>query len=470
MNFWTRRKAIDSIAKPASGERLRPTLGGLQLVVLGVGAVVGTGIYTLIGVGAGLAGPAVILSFLIAGAVCVCAALAYAELATLMPAAGSAYTYSYAVLGEGLAWIVGWSLILEYTVCCSGVAVGWSAHAAEFLGGRGGIMPAALLVGPAAGGIVNLPAVLIILATAALLMRGMRESAAVNNVLVAIKLLALAVFVFIAARAFDPRNFHPFMPFGFSSLAADGSKIGVMPAASIIFFAFYGFDAISTAAEEAKNPVRDLTVGIVGSMAICVAIYIIVATATVGAAPTAVIANSAAPLVYILDRLGQPLTARLVAGAAVVAIPTVILAFMYGQSRVFFGMARDGLLPHVLAKVDARSGGPNLMTLITAVIAAAIAGLLPLKDIAALANAGTLCAFIAVAVCMMILRVRDPHRPRPFRAPVWWLIGPAGAAGCLYLFTTLPQITIWLFFGWNTIGVLAYLAYGRRASLLAHTG
>jgi APA family basic amino acid/polyamine antiporter len=260
------------------------------------------------------------------------------------------------------------------------------------------------------------------------------------------------------------------MPKGFIGHAADGAKIGVMPAASIIFFAFYGFDAISTAAEETRNPGRDLTIGIVGSMALCVAIYMIVATAALGAAPAAEFARSAAPLVYVLDRLGQPLAAELVAGAAVVALPTVILAFMFGQSRIFFVMARDGLLPQGLARVDPKSGAPRLMTVVTAAIAAGIAGLLPLQDIAALANAGTLCAFIAVAVCMVVLRLREPDRARPFRAPVWWLIGPLGAAGCLYLFTTLPQITIALFFAWNAAGVVAYLAYGRRASLLARAG
>ncbi|MDR3512118.1 MAG: amino acid permease [Caulobacteraceae bacterium] len=469
MSFWTRRKAIDTITDQAPEHRLRPTLSWPHLLALGVGAIVGTGIYTLIGVGAGLAGPAVILSFLIAGAVCACAALSYAELATMMPAAGSAYTYSYAVLGEFLAWIVGWSLILEYTVVCAAVAVGWSAHATEFLGPHG-LLPHALLVGPAEGGVINLPAVAITFAVAALLIRGMRESAGANAVLVAVKLAALAAFVVIAARAFDLRHFTPFMPQGFFGHAADGSKVGVMPAASIIFFAFYGFDAISTAAEETRNPGRDLTIGIIGSMALCVVIYMAVALAALGAVPTDAFARSAAPLVYVLDRLNQPLAAGLVAGAAVVALPTVILAFMYGQSRIFFVMARDGLLPHGLSRVSAKTGAPGPVTLVTAAIAAAIAGFLPLKDIAALANAGTLCAFIAVAVCMVLLRIREPDRPRVFRAPLWWLIGPAGALGCLYLFTTLPQITIALFFVWNGVGVLTYLLYGRRASLLARAG
>ena len=281
------------------------------------------------------------------------------------------------------------------------------------------------------------------------------------------KIAALTAFVVIAGRAFQPSHFHPFMPFGFSGHAADGSKIGVMAAASIIFFAFYGFDTISTAAEETVNPGRDLTIGIIGSMAACIFIYMAVAAAAIGAVPVAAFAKSSAPLVYVLDSLNDPLTARLVAGAAVVALPTVILAFMYGQSRIFFVMARDGLLPRSLSKVSARTGSPTTMTLITAAIAAAIAGFLPLNQIAALANAGTLCAFIAVCVCMMVLRRREPNRPRPFRAPLWMVIGPLGVIGCLYLFTSLPTITIVLFFVWNALGLVAYFAFARRSSLLA---
>jgi APA family basic amino acid/polyamine antiporter len=463
MNGLLRRKSFDALERTDDAHRLRPTLRWPHLIALGVGAIVGTGIYTLIGTGAELAGPAVILSFAIAGAVCVCAALAYAEMATMIPAAGSAYTYTYTVLGEIVAWVVGWSLILEYTVVCSAVAVGWSGHMAEFLP----FVPHALLVGPGAGGIVNLPAVLITFVVAALLSLGTRESANVNVTLVVVKIAALTAFVIIAGRAFHLEHFHPFMPFGFSGHGANGAKIGVMAAASIIFFAFYGFDTISTAAEETMDPSRDLTIGIIGSMAACIVIYMAVAAAAIGAVPVAEFAKSSAPLVYVLDRLNDPLTARLVAGAAVVALPTVILAFMYGQSRIFFVMARDGLLPHALSKVSARTGAPTTMTFVTATIAAAIAGVLPLDQIAALANAGTLCAFIAVCVCMMVLRRREPERVRPFKTPLWFVVGPLGVLGCLYLFTSLPSLTIGLFFVWNGLGLFAYFAFARRSSLLA---
>ncbi len=466
MSFLTRRKPIDSNI-PEHAARLKPTLGWPHLIAFGIGAIVGTGIYTLTGIGAGLAGPAVILSFAIAGVVCACAALAYAEMATMMPFAGSAYTYTYAVLGETLAWIVGMSLILEYTVVCSVVAVGWSAHAAEFIRAAGLGIPGSLLVGPAQGGIVDLPAILISLAVAGLLMLGTRESATVSIVLVVIKIAALAAFVALTLPAFASAHFTPFMPNGFAAHTVGGQNYGVMGAAALIFFAFYGFDTISTAAEETKNPSRDLKIGIIGSMLACTAIYMIVAAAAIGASPVGTFSKTAAPLVFILDALGHGFAAKLVAGAAVLALPTVIMSFMYGQSRIFFVMARDGMLPESLAAVSKRTGTPILMTGVTGLIAAGLAGFLPLSTIAELANAGTLAAFIAVAVCMMVLRVREPGRTRVFRTPVWWAVGPLAIAGCLYLFWSLPLVTKLYFFTANAIGFLFYLVYGARKSVLA---
>jgi len=468
MSFITRRKSLAASQTQEGGHALRRTLSWPHLVALGVGAIVGTGILTLTGVGAGLAGPAVILSFVIAGAVCACAALAYAEMATMMPAAGSAYTYSYTVLGEMLAWIVGWSLILEYTVVCSAVAVGWSAYAVGFLQNQAGIeLPQALIAGPHAGGLVNLPAVFISLAVAGLLLAGTRESANVNFVLVVLKLIALAIFVAVAGMAFNAGNFEPFMPNGFlPTTNADGTRVGVAAAAAIIFFAFYGFDAISTAAEEAKNPGRDLTIGIVGSMLACTVIYMLVAGAALGAMPAAELAKSEEPLALVLRTLGQPLAAGMMAAVAFVALPTVIMAFMFGQSRIFFAMARDGLLPGGLAQVSGR-GVPVFVTIFTGVVAAAIAGAFPLDEIAALANAGTLVAFIATAACMMILRKREPGATRPFRTPLWWLVGTAAILGCIWLFTSLPLTTMRNFLIWNAIGVVVYLVYGRAKSRLA---
>ncbi|HQE07431.1 amino acid permease [Thermomonas sp.] len=467
MQTWLRRKDIDQVTVHEEGRRLVPTLSWPHLVALGIGAIVGTGIYTLIGVAANLAGPGVLISFLVAGVVCACAALAYAEMATLMPAAGSAYTYSYAVLGEAIAWVVGWSLILEYTLVVSTVAVGWSGYAVGFLKGAGIDVPLAISVGSHSGGLINLPAILITWVVAGLLMAGTRESATLNAVLVVAKLIALAIFVAIALPAFDASNLHPFMPHGFTeSWGADGKKYGVMAAAAIIFFAFYGFDAISTAAEETKNPGRNLSIGIVGSMVGCTLIYMLVALAAVGAMHYTTFGQSPEPLALIMRELGHGAAAKVVAAAAVIALPTVLLAFFYGQSRIFFVMARDGLLPRSLSKVGKR-GTPVAITVFTALVTSALAGVARLDEIAALANAGTLVAFVAVSVCMLVLRKRDPHRPRVFRAPLAWVIGPVAILGCAYLFSSLPTKTQLWCVVWNAFGLLVYLAYARRNSVLA---
>jgi APA family basic amino acid/polyamine antiporter len=309
--------------------------------------------------------------------------------------------------------------------------------------------------------------VLVALGVAGVLLLGARESATINFVLVLIKLVALAAFVALTLPAFKASHFSPIAPFGFAAhVGPDGVKRGIMAAAAIIFFAFYGFDAISTAAEEAKDPGRDLTIGIVGSMAICTLIYMVIAACAIGASPFQVVSKSSEPLAFILRSLDHPLAASLIAGAAIVALPTVIMVFMYGQSRVFFAMARDGLLPRGLSRVNAR-GVPAVVTIFTGVIAAIVAGLAPLDLLAAAANAGTLVAFIATAACMMVLRRSDPDRPRPFRCPWPWLVGPAAILGCLYLFSSLPLTAVVVFFSWNAIGVAFYLLYGRAKSRLA---
>ena len=467
MSFATRRKAITPDLHADDGHhRLKATLSWPHLMALGIGAIIGTGIYTLTGVAAGLAGPAVILSFAVAGAVCACAALCYAEMASLMPQAGSAYAYSYTTLGEGVAWVVGWSLILEYTLVCSAVSVGGSGYAAGLIEQAHWPIPPALLTGPDDGGLVNLPAVFITLVVTAMLLVGTRESAMVNFILVCVKLVALAAFVALTLPHFDASHFTPFAPFGYGGEEIDGKKFGVMGAAAIIFFAFYGFDAISTAAEEARNPARDLTIGIVGSMLICTLIYMVVAAAALGASPYDVFSKDPAPLAFVLREVGQGQAAAWVAGAAVIAMPTVIMVFMFGQSRVFFAMARDGLLPRWLAAVSPR-GVPSRVTILTGLIAAVIAGVMPLSEIASLANAGTLAAFIATTIAVLALRRSEPALARTFRTPLVWVIGPAGVLGCLYLFTSLSAKTMIFFAVWNVIGVAVYLAYGRVKSRLA---
>jgi len=460
---WNARKHVAAHEDLPADQQLRKTLSWPHLVALGVGAIVGTGILTLIGVGAAKAGPSVILSFAIAGLICAAAALAYAEMATMIPASGSAYTYTYVVIGELLAWVVGWSLILEYSLVVSAVAVGWSGYAAPLLHESIGF-PMALAQGPALGGIVNLPAIFIIAVVAGLLIYGTRESATLNAILVVVKIIALIVFVAVALPYFDGANFEPFMPFGFPKTGPAGSEVGVMAAAAIIFFAFYGFDAIATAAEEAKNPGRDLSIGIVGSMLVCVVIYMAVAAAAIGALAYTRFANSPEPLALILRELDQPWAARFLGISAVIALPTVILAFFYGQSRIFFVMARDGLLPRSLAAVSGR-GSPVRITVFTAVLVAILAGIIPLDELAALANAGTLTAFIAVAVCMLIMRRREPNAPRKFRTPLPWLVGAVAIGGCAYLFYSLPQTTQLYFLAAHVVGLVLYFAYGAQRSL-----
>jgi APA family basic amino acid/polyamine antiporter len=463
MKNWNVRKTVVSREQMREEHRLKQSLSWPHLVALGVGAIVGTGILTLIGVGAGKAGPAVILSFAIAGIICACAALAYAEVATMIPASGSAYTYSYVVFGELIAWMIGVALILEYTLVVSAVAVGWSGYAAGFLKSIGMGLPDALIQGPELGGVINFPAIFIIWVVAGLLIAGTRESATLNAILVLIKMAALALFIAVALPVFNAEHFHPFMPYGFPKTGASGSEVGVMAAAAIIFFAFYGFDAIATAAEEAKDPSRDLAIGIVGSMVVCVAIYMAVAAAAIGAVATTGFANSAEPLALILREIGRPWAARVLGASAVIALPTVILAFFFGQSRIFFTVARDGLLPNSLARVS-RRGTPVRITIFTAVVTSVFAGLIPLASIAALANAGTLAAFVAVCAAMLVLRRREPDTNRTFRTPLPWVVGLGGIAGCLYLFISLPVRTQLFFLAAQVIGLVLYAIYGSRAA------
>ncbi|MBX7483431.1 amino acid permease [Qipengyuania sp. 6D47A] len=459
------RKPFELASSDVSG--LRKTLSWPHLVGLGVGAIVGTGIYTLTGVGADRAGPAVIVAFAVAGIVCACAALAYAEMATMMPTSGGAYTYTYSVLGEKLAWIVGWSLILEYSLACSTVAVGWSGYLVGWLQAAGVDLPTAVLAGPYAGGVINLPAVFVALAIAGMLIAGTRESATFNIILVAIKLAALTAFVLLALPAFDPANMTPFSPYGFGSEVIEGKTRGVMAAAAIVFFAFYGFDAVATSAEEAKRPGRDLTIGILGSMLICTLIYMFVAISAIGAVSYLDLGRSVEPLAFVLRALGHPYAAWMIGLAALIALPSVILVMMYGQSRIFFVMARDGLLPQFLSRVSARSGAPTTITAVTGLFVALVAGFFRLDEIAELANAGTLVAFIAVAVCMMELRRRAPDLPRVFRCPQPYLIGTLASLGCLYLLISLPTHTLTRFAMWNIAGLAFYIVYSGRRSLLA---
>jgi APA family basic amino acid/polyamine antiporter len=469
MAFWNRRKPIEA----PQHQELKRTLSWPHLVALGVGAIVGAGIYALIGQGAGMAGPGVIVSFAVAGSVCACAALCYAELASMMPASGSAYTYTYSSLGELAGWIVGWALILEYSVVVSAVAVGWSGYASGLLTGFGIEVPQMIPFGEIAGHAlhINPLAIFIIFLVAGLLMLGTRESAWVNSTLVVLKIAALILFLVIALPAFDISRFTPFAPFGWGSTPqADGTNIGIMAAAGVMFFAFYGFDAVSTAAEEAKNPGRDMAIGIIGSMVICTLLYMLVGAAAVGAMDFRVFASSGEPIAEIVRSLNQPEAAAIIGGVASIAIPTVILAFLYGQTRIFYVMSRDGLLPRSWGRVHSKLGTPVIMTIFTAIVCSILAGLLTLGEIASLANAGTLAAFIAVAISVMVLRRSAPSVERPFRTPLVWIVAPLAIVGCLYLFSSLNLGTIERFFIWMAIGIPVYLLWGARKSALAAKG
>ena len=461
----TRLKPLPTGTAATGGRALTRQLGWPHLLALGVGAIVGTGIYTLTGVGAARAGPGIILAFALAGGVCALAALAYAELGSMVHESGGAYSYTYIGLGEIPAWFVGWSLVLEYSVACAAVGVGWSAYVVTALESAGLALPVALTAGPHAGGIVNLPAVLAVLAVAALLMRGVHESARLNNILVTIKLSALALFVVLALLAFRAENLDPFLPYGFFAQDFDGQTKGLMTAAAIVFFTFFGFDAVATAAEEAKRPERDVAIGIVGSIVVCTVIYMVVATAAVGAVPFIQFADDPAPLSKILTLIGHPLASSIIAAAAVLALPTVILVMMYGQTRVFFSMARDGLLPSRLAAVS-KSGSPRMVTAVVALCIAVVAGLLPLGEIAELTNAGTLTAFVAASITVVAMRIRYPNAKRGFRYPLVWVFAPLAAAGCLYLIYSLPALTLERFLIWNVLGFVVYFIYSRRRSLV----
>lgn len=481
MLFW-RVKPLDLILETAEKKSLTRTLGAFQLTMLGIGAIIGTGIFVLTAEAATKAGPAMMISFVIAAFVCGVAALCYAEMAAMVPVSGSAYTYSYATMGELVAWVVGWALVLEYAIAASAVSVGWSGYMVGLLREiLGFTLPHELAAGPfdRDPGLINLPAMAIALLVTWLLVIGTRESARFNTALVAIKLSALGLFIVLAVPAIQAENFEPFMPNGFFARTVvdpiTGSlvTVGVAAAAASIFFAYVGFDAVSTAAEETINPQRNLPIGLVGSLAICTLIYLVVAaaaTGSVGAQPGGELAQSREALAYVLRAIGQGWAGDLVAVAAGLALPSVILMMLFGQTRIFFVMSRDGLLPEVFSKLHPKYGTPHVVTLTTGVFVAFFAALFPVGALADISNSGTLFAFFTVAVGVMILRRTQPQRERHFRTPAVWVIAPLAALGCIFLFFQLSGYTELLFFGWAAIGLLIYALYGRTRSHLAARG
>jgi basic amino acid/polyamine antiporter, APA family len=456
-------KSTQQLLETAEGTRLRRGIGALDLTALGIGAIIGTGIFVIVGEAISKSGPALVLSFVLAGVTCIFSALSYAELASTIPVSGSAYTYAYATMGEVLAWIIGWDLILEYGVSVAAVAVGWGAYFTELMDSLFGItLSDSISLPPGEGGDVNVPAFLLVLAVAALLISGIRQSARSNTVMVIIKLVVLAFFIVVAATAFDGDNFSNFAPNGWS---------GIEDAAALIFFAYIGFDAVSTGSEESKNPGRDLPIAIIGSLVIATILYILVSVAAVGALPADKLAGEDAPLAVALSEgAGISWGADIVTFGALVAITSVVLTILYGQTRVAFSMCRDGLMPTRLATVWEKTRTPVILTLVFAIPIAILAAFVPLKEIAELVNIGTLFAFLIVNVAVIWLRRTKPEMDRGFRVPLVPVVPIIGGLLCAYLMTKLPGIT-WVRFGiWLVLGMVIYALYGYRNSRLRKNG
>ncbi len=494
-----RVKPLDAILATAEKKALHRSLGAFQLTLFGIGCVIGTGIFVLTSAGAQKAGPGLMLAFAIAGFICIVAALCYAEIASMIPVAGSAYTYTYAVMGEVLAWTVGWALVLEYAVAASAVSVGWSGYFTgtilnEFMGVQLPVWMTAgpLALGGAPGGFINLPAVVIALLVTWLLMIGTNESARVNAVLVMIKVTALTAFIILTLPATEMANFNPFLPAGV--FGGFGSGVGAVGAAATIFFAYVGFDAVSTAAEETRDPQKNVPIGLIGSLLFCTVFYILVAAGAVGtiggqpimgpggvpfpagseelarqcALPqySEMLVCSNEALVHVLRQIGFSSVGNMLGIAAFVALPSVILILLFGQTRIFFVMSRDGLLPEKLSEIHPKWKTPYIVTAITGAVVAFAAAFLPVGQLADIANAGTLYAFFMVAIAVMLLRKTEPNRPRKFKTPALWLVGPLTIAGCLFLFLNLPFEAMIVLPVWGAVGMVIYYAYSRSHSHL----
>ena len=479
--------------KPIAAETERGmvrTLGAGDLIMLAIGAVIGAGIFGAIGSAAAGqvdaagnvirvgAGPALVLSFVLLGAACALAGLCYAELASMIPQAGSAYAYSYATLGEIVAWIIGWDLILEYAVGNVAVAISWGDYFKSLIGDwitlpgwlTTGYRTALLSSDPAVHGLldkaphiagmpvlINIPAFAIVMLITWLLLLGVRESARANNILVAIKLVVLGLFIVMGMQHINPANYHPFAPNGFR---------GIHQGAAIVFFAYIGFDAISTAAEETKNPQRNVPIGILGGLAICTVIYVIIGAVLTGMVPSKDLGTSADPLAYALKATGLTSISKIVALGAVFSLSAVLLVFQYGQPRIFFAMARDGLLPKWAAKLHKKHRIPHVTTLITGLFVAFWALIGDAGETYDLTNIGTLFAFVLVCIGVIVLRHTEPDRPRPFRVPYVHVVGILGAALCIVTMFGLPRLA-WIRFGWwLAIGAVLYVAYGYSHSVL----
>ena len=460
MSLFRTKNLDDMIAHSKKPGGLAKVLGPFDLVLMGIGAIVGTGIFVLTGTGALTAGPALSLSFVVAAVACCFAALCYAEFASTVPVAGSIYTYSYATLGELAAWMIGWDLLLEYGLAAAAVSVGWSGYFQSLLSGFGITLPVALTAAPGAlPGVttfINLPALVIMLLLTAMLGWGVRESARLNNIMVAIKVGVVLLFIIFGARHVQPANWQ-LMPFGYH---------GMLSAAALVFFAFIGFDAVTSAAEEVKKPSRDLPIGIIGSLAVCAVLYVVVSAIMTGIVPYQKFLGVDHPVSLALQYAGENWIAGFVDLGAILGMTTVILVMAFGQTRIIFAMSRDGLLPKRLSTVHPRFHTPFFATWLVGIVFGLIAAVIPLNILAELINIGTLAAFTMVSVAVVVLRKRRPDLPRAFRCPGVPYVPALAVILCVGLMTFLSWVT-WLAFSiWLVIGLVIYFGYARRRSLL----
>lgn len=452
-----RKKDIGALRSMAQNSGLTRNLSAFDLVFLGIGSVIGTGIFVLTGVGAALyAGPGISLSFVLASIACAFAGLAYAEYASMVPVAGSAYAYTYASLGEFLAFIVGWNLILEYTVTCSTVAAGWSGYVVGLLASGGIDLPVAFTKVPEEGGIINVPAILVTMFLCILLVRGTKETVMINRILVFVKLAVIVIFFVLAVPNIDPMNWDPFLPYGTQGISAG---------AAIVFFAYIGFDAVATSAEEAKNPSRDLPIGILGSLGVCAILYFFVAIVLTGVVPYTDL-NNAEPVAYALRVIGYPIGSAIVAVGAICGITTVLLVLLYGQARIFFALSRDGMIPAGICKVHKLYRTPYLVTIGGCILVSVIAGFAPIHLIAEMANIGTLSAFFIAGFGVLYLRIKRPDIKRGFKCPAIYFVAPMAMICCGYLMYNLPIHTWIRFVVWCGIGFVVYFGYSYKHSKL----
>lgn len=454
------------VARDPEDFGLKRCLSLWDLTLMGIGAIIGTGIFVLTGIAAATtSGPAVVLSFIIAGIACTFAAFAYAELSASVGGSGSAYGYSYAAFGELVGWIIGWILILEYGVATAAVANGWSGYFLNALTAIGLSLPDALTKGPAAGGIINLPAFTIIMMLMGMLIVGVKQSSGLNIVMVFVKILTIVVFLSVGIFHINPDNWSPFIPFGWFSTVEDGNPVGILAGASVVFFAYVGFDAVSTATEEAKNPQRDVPLGILISLVFCTLIYIVVSGVLTGIVHYSQL-NVSSPVAHGLQLIGFKFASALVATGVITGLTTVMLVLYYALTRILAAMARDGLISSTFGDVNSKTQTPIKNTVICGTIMAVMAGLVPLNALAELVNIGTLSAFVLVCIGVIVMRTTHPDLPRPFKIPGGILMSVLGVISCLALIAFLPSQTHLRFLGWVAVGLVIYFVYGIHYSRL----